>query len=148
RAGMKLVAFDRLRPDEAVAVHREPIQGIPLREAAMARTIDEEILRRDPHARVLVWVGMGHACKLPLDVNGTPRAMMARCLWQRTGIEPFCIYQLSDSGDPDMDEGLYRLVVKEAGRPIRDPVGARLPVDGYRRPIPAALRGHPVYGGM
>jgi hypothetical protein len=77
RAGMKLVAFDLHTPEEQAALRRDPIGAIPIREAAMARSIDEQILQRDHAAKVLIWVGMGHACKQPLDVNGEKQAFMA-----------------------------------------------------------------------
>jgi hypothetical protein len=145
RSGMKLVAFDRRTPAELDEIRRDPIAAAPTREAAMARNIDEQILRRDPKAKVLVWVGMGHACKQPVELNGKKEAFMALRLWQRTGIEPFSIYQLSDSGDLAYDDRLYRLLAKSGGRPIRDPNAVRLPIASFSGKISDELRRHPVY---
>jgi hypothetical protein len=148
RSGMKMVAFDRLTSAEQAEVGRDPIRGIPAREAAMARNIDEQILHRDPGAKILIWVGMGHACKQPLEVNGKMEPFMALRLWQRTGIEPFTIYQLTDSGDPALDDRLYRLVAKSAGRSFQEPKAVRLPLASFSEKIPETLRHHPLYAGM
>ena len=86
RAGMKVVAFDFRTPQEEADVQRDPIGGVPIREEAMARNIQEQILQKDPEAKVLVWVGMGHIAKQPMELEGRSESFMALRLWRRTGI--------------------------------------------------------------
>jgi hypothetical protein len=144
RTGMKLVAIDFLTPEEEEEQRREPERGGAIRETAMARHIDELILQRNPGAKLLVWVGGDHACKVPWF----SKEWMALRLWRRTGIEPFSIFQLSDSGELGNDDGIYRLLMKFRGHPPAEPMAVRLPAAGYGQAFPEALRQHPIYAEM
>jgi hypothetical protein len=143
RAGMKLVAIDFMSREDAEAQRREPERGGAIREAAMARNIDELILQRNPVEKLFVWVGGDHGCKYPWF--GVER--MGLCLWRRMGIEPFSIYQFSDSGAMGNDDSLYRMLVKFRGGAAQEPRAVRLPSDGYGR-LAESLKTHPIYSHM
>jgi len=108
----------------------------------MARNLDELILQRDPGAKLFVYAGGQHGAKTP-QWQGTE--WMAMRLWQRTGIEPFSVVQMSDTGDPPHDWKLYHLLVKAARRPVPEPMAVQWPGPGFKEEIPEALRQHPIY---
>jgi hypothetical protein len=110
----------------------------------MARHIQEEILQKDPSAKMLIWVGMGHACKAEVDGE----AFMARRLWKLTGIEPYTIYQLSDGNDPKHDSSIYRWLVITAGRSVVLPQAVCLPAGVSFTSAPDRLKRHPIYSRM
>jgi hypothetical protein len=89
---LPIVAFD-VDGDEAVWMHDHPDQAMAFREQRMAEHLVERVLRPDPTARVLIWVGHGHAQKVDMGVK-----MMALHLWHMTGEEPFSAYQLTGPG--------------------------------------------------
>jgi hypothetical protein len=97
-ADLPIVAFDLDREDSAwLQAHPEADLFIE-RERRMAEHITERILRPEPAARVLVWVGHGHGQK------GTPVKMMAQYLWELAGEEPYAVYQLTGPGNrPGVD---------------------------------------------
>jgi hypothetical protein len=64
------------------------------RERRMAEHIVERILAPYSDARVVVWVGHGHAQKIGVGIK-----MMALHLWELIGEEPFCAYQLTGDGN-------------------------------------------------
>ncbi len=88
QSGMKIVAFDVSDPAELAEMQRDPLIG-PRREDWMARNIQQRILERDPAAKIVIWVGMGHIAKKPLDVQGKSIEFMALRFWKRTGINPY-----------------------------------------------------------
>jgi hypothetical protein len=76
-----------------------PADAMAFRERRMAEHIIDRILGPEPTARVLVWVGYGHAQKVEIGVK-----MMALHLWDMTGQEPFSSYQLTGPGSrPGVD---------------------------------------------
>jgi hypothetical protein len=90
-AALPLVAFDMDTEDAAWLV-AHPKEMFSYRERRMAEHIVERIFAREPSARVLVWVGHGHAQK------GTRLKMMAQYLWELAGDEPFSACQLTGAG--------------------------------------------------
>jgi hypothetical protein len=110
----------------------------------MARHIQENTLQKDPSAKVLIWVGMGHACKVPID----GQAWMACRLWKLTGIEPYTIYQLSDGGDPRHDSRIYRWLVNAAKRRLDVPQAVCLPPSVSFSSAPDEVKHHPIYSQM
>ena len=98
RLDLPIVAFDVDERDMSW-MQSHPQQALAYRERAMAEHIVERILGPRPDARVVVWVGHGHAQKVDLGVK-----MMALHLWEITGDEPFCAYQLTGEGSrPGVD---------------------------------------------
>jgi uncharacterized iron-regulated protein len=93
RAAMKLhlpiVAFDMDEADDAW-MEEHPDDSGQYRERRMAEHIIERILQKEPAARVLIWVGYGHAYKYT-PPDGLKR--MAAWLWELSGEEPFSCYQ-------------------------------------------------------
>lgn len=72
-----------------------PEESFAYREHKMAININERIFQREPNAKVLVWVGYGHSKKSnPAD----PNKFMAQHLWELTGKEPYCAYQITGAG--------------------------------------------------
>jgi len=97
-AGLPVIAFDLDLADSAwLQAHPEADLFVE-RERRMAEHIVERILRPEPTARVLVWVGHGHGQK------GTPIKMMADYLWELAAEEPYSTYQLTGPGSrPGVD---------------------------------------------
>jgi hypothetical protein len=69
--------------------------SIDQREEGQANNLISEIFSKDKKAKVVIWVGYAHAYKRQLGASPKSRWMAAR-LWQKTGIEPFSIEQLSE----------------------------------------------------
>jgi hypothetical protein len=127
RNKLRIVAFDWLNTDDRAEIERHPEKAQWIRENAMARNIRDGILRAEPKAKILVWVGMGHACKEEIDGE----EYMARRLWKLAGIEPYSIYQLSDCGRTSPAyalpvTGIYRLAVHSARRQFSKPIAIQL----------------------
>ncbi len=106
RLGFKLVAYE----DETTGGgDREEIQG---------RNLYERVLKARPDAKVVVWAGYGHVYKRSPYPN---QKLMAQWVWELTGREPFCLYQVEDARDPlGADRAFYKpLVLDDAKRPRR-----------------------------
>ncbi len=86
---LPIVAFDMDEADHAW-MEKHPDESAEYRERRMAEHIIERILQQEPHARVLIWVGYGHAYKYILPDGFKP---MAAWLWELSGEEPFSCYQ-------------------------------------------------------
>ncbi len=86
---LPIVAFDMDEADHAW-MEEHPDDSGEYRERRMAEHIIERILQKKPAARVLIWVGYGHAykCRPPGGLK-----MMAAWLWELSGEEPFSCYQ-------------------------------------------------------
>ena len=64
------------------------------RESQQAQNIVDRILRRDPHAKIFVYVGYQHVSKASANLqDGKVARYMAYYLKERTGIDPLCIDQ-------------------------------------------------------
>jgi hypothetical protein len=113
RLDLPIVAFD-VDGGDLRWMQTHPQDAMAFRERRMAEHIVDRILAPYPDARVLVWVGHGHAQKLDMGVK-----MMALHLWDMGGDEPFSAYQLTGAGSrPGID-----LLI--------------------RHPVPTYLRGRP-----
>jgi len=86
---LPIVAFDMDEADHAW-MQAHPDESGEFRERRMAEHIIERILQQEPAARVLIWVGYGHAYKY-CPPGGLK--MMAAWLWELSGEEPFSCYQ-------------------------------------------------------
>lgn len=87
---LPIVAFDMDEVDDRAWIEEHPDESGKYRERRMAEHIIERILQKEPTARVLIWVGYGHAYKY------SPPSlfkMMAAWLWELSGEEPFSCYQ-------------------------------------------------------
>ncbi len=115
---LPIVAFDM---DEADFTWMEepPDESAEYRERRMAQHIIERILQQEPRARVLIWVGYGHAYKYT-PPDGLKR--MAAWLWELAGEDrPTRIFSCSATSHP----GRLRW---DAHRSIPDRGGWRLRV--------------------
>ena len=108
----------------------------------MARHIEERILDPDPGARVVVWTGHQHAMKRQPPHFPLPGPYMAGHLWEQTGIEPYCIYQLSETTWP---QGRFRAWSRALPAPalLRGPLVTDLGVDAAIVHPPAAPGARP-----
>ena len=68
---------------------------IDQREEEQASNLESEIFKRDEKAKAFIWVGFAHAYKHQLTDSGKSRWMAAR-LWEKTGIEPYSVEQISE----------------------------------------------------
>ncbi len=83
------------------------------REEYQAATLAERFASR-PDIRMVVHAGHGHIFKH--EVRNVGRYMAAR-LWEKTGVEPFTIWQLSN----ELPNDVYRPLIRRIG-PIAEPV--------------------------
>ena len=74
-----------------------PVERQIQREAGQAQNIIDHVLVRNPRARILVYVGYGHAHKGLSDVGGQKIGLMAEQLRVKSGIDPLCIDQAFNS---------------------------------------------------
>lgn len=75
------------------------VDQIATRERAQARNIVDAVLAENPHARLVLYVGLKHLDETPgLDDEGRPLGWMAAELTRLTGIDPLTIDQVSGSG--------------------------------------------------
>jgi hypothetical protein len=130
---------------EALLAH-----DIPQREEEQAQSL-ANIIAINPGCKMVIHAGYAHAFKQPVSGTGpgTGKWMAAR-LWEKTGIEPYCIYQsLEEYDSPD-----YPRLVELAGATDEPkmliPLPVRLP-DPQFAGIPAgaidALVIHPLCKG-
>ncbi len=63
------------------------------RESGQAKNIIDQVLAKNPRARIFVHVGHGHVSKGLTDFDGQQIGMMAEQLRVRSGIDPLCIEQ-------------------------------------------------------
>lgn len=77
------------------------------REEQQAQTL-ANIISANPDCKIVIHVGYAHSFKQP--VPGVGKWMAAR-LWEKTGIEPYCIYQ----GHAEYDSPGYPQLVELAG---------------------------------
>ncbi len=99
--GFKLGGYDLFEPD------------FDRREEYQAATLAATFASR-PDIRMVVHAGHGHVFKHPARNVG--RYMAAR-LWEKTGVEPFTIWQLSN----ELPNDVYRPLIRRIG-PITEPV--------------------------
>jgi hypothetical protein len=83
------------------------------REECQAATLAGRFASR-PDMRMVVHAGHGHVFKH--EVRNVGRYMAAR-LWEKTGVEPFTIWQLSN----ELPNDVYRTLIRQIG-PITEPV--------------------------
>jgi hypothetical protein len=140
-SGLKPIAID-VHPEESVQMAKAAAGRLEFRETCMARHL-LKILEKDPDGKILVWVGFSHARKTSEGKNRT-RWMAAR-FWKESGVEPYCIYQLSDAGDLAFQDPIYRLAVVAARRELKGPTAIRLPVASFAEAMPATVLDHPLY---
>src|SRR5207245_129046 len=82
KSGLKPIALD-LHPEDAAKMPKEPGASLPFRETTMARHL-QEILDKEPKAKIFVWVGFSHALKTPQGRRNLE--WMAARFWTSTGI--------------------------------------------------------------
>jgi hypothetical protein len=89
RAGFIPVAYEH-------TTEQEPNTGdwalrINAREEGQANNLIERVLKRDPAARIFVYVGFSHVLKGSEAFDGKTTTWMAERLRLKTGIDPLCI---------------------------------------------------------
>jgi hypothetical protein len=80
---------------------------IPQREEQQAQAL-ANIIAANPGCKMVIHAGYAHSFKQPVPVVGK---WMAARLWEKTGIEPYCIYQ----GHEEYDSPNYPRLVELAG---------------------------------
>ena len=97
--GYKLVAYD--------TQERGPSGDASFRDRTQAENIKARTFDRDPHAKVLIFAGRGHASEETAQDGWTP---MAAVLKRLTGINPLTVYAptMSQRLTPEEEDPLYR----------------------------------------
>ncbi len=102
---------------------------IPQREEEQAQRL-ANIIAANPAGKIVIHAGFAHAYKQPVPGMGAGAGQwMAARLWEKTGIEPYCIYQ----GLDEYDSPNYPRLVELAGAAdepkllIPPPLGLRDP---------------------
>lgn len=160
RAGYRPIAYEQEAsslPDSADMVDR-----IESREEEQANNLIERVLKRDPAAKLFVYVGYSHAWKGYQDMPGDRRtAWMAERLRAKSGIDPLCIDQttviepqpgsrdraLLDAIFATRDDDAVVLADKAAPGSFSSPDSARIDVQVFHRPT-KLLRGRPDWLAM
>jgi hypothetical protein len=91
RAGYIPVAYEHTTEQEPDP--EDWAARIAAREEGEANNLIERVLKRDPTARIFIYVGYSHALKGSETMNGKTQAWMAERLRLKTGIDPLCIEQ-------------------------------------------------------
>lgn len=99
--GLRLFAFDYAPEGYIPAVLKRFLRGRQTsaetinreRELHMAHNIAQQLLKREPTARVVVWTGEQHAMKRTPPGWIWQHPFMAAHLARLTGEEPFCVWQ-------------------------------------------------------
>jgi hypothetical protein len=102
-----------LRLDFQVGGYDLVVRDFDRREEYQAARLAERFASR-PEIRMVVHAGHGHIFKH--EVRNVGRYMAAR-LWEMTGVEPFTIWQLSNT----LPNEVYRSLIRQIG-PITEPV--------------------------
>ncbi|MES2103036.1 MAG: hypothetical protein V4634_03395 [Pseudomonadota bacterium] len=90
QSGWKLKAYEHIPADGSLPV----AERIAQRENGQATNLVDRIFRKDPKAKVFIYVGYSHAAKLPIrGSDGSESTWMAARLKQMTGIDPLTIDQ-------------------------------------------------------
>lgn len=113
--GLPLVAFD-VDADDMAQMQAAPNESVAFRERRMAEHLVERVLQPEPMARVLIWVGYGHAQKW--SPPGFPR-MMVQHLEHLADDAPFSAYQVSGPGRRTAVDLLIRHPAPEHRRHVR-----------------------------
>ncbi|MDJ0366539.1 hypothetical protein QMK33_15375 [Hymenobacter sp. H14-R3] len=95
--GFTLVPYEYVPTEKAA----DPMAGLLAREMGQARNI-QQILTRDPRAKIVVHVGYGHLVE---QLNSNGNGSMGGYLKKYTGLDPFTIHQvdLLEHADPQLD---------------------------------------------
>jgi hypothetical protein len=159
RAGYRPIAYEEIAT--AVDASTDMVARIESREEAQANNLMERVLKRDPRARLFVYVGYSHAFKGFQNIGNRRTAWMAERLRTKSGIDPLCIDQttviepppgsrdraLLDSMFPAQDA--YALVLAERDSPGRfmSPDAARIDIQVFHRPA-LLVKGRPDWLAM
>jgi uncharacterized iron-regulated protein len=97
--------------DQWKFVSYEPVNGP--RESGMAKNLVQKIFRQDPKAKVLIYVGYGHAYEFPVAETDDDKSKMAAQLKRLTGINPLTIDQTAmyEHVDSTRQSKLYKAAV-------------------------------------
>jgi hypothetical protein len=89
--GFSAIRYESRKQCEGCSVE----DSVDSREEQQAANLVEEIFAKDKQAKALIVVGFAHAYKYQLQGSPKSRWMAAR-LWEKTGIEPYTVEQLSE----------------------------------------------------
>jgi hypothetical protein len=111
KLGFQLVAYEgSTKPFSREIAAREEFQANALAAA----------LRDAPEGRLLVHCGYAHSFKRAVGDREDDKWMAAR-LWEKTGVEPFTVWQLSSGSSLEKSSGDYRRLFEAAGE-AKEPV--------------------------
>lgn len=117
-----------------------------LREHGQAANL-ARLFRADPKLKLVVHAGYGHVLKTPQE---TGVKLMARHLWEMTGIEPYCIWQTWHSPEEGQARQLAELLDAESEPMMLVPVPRGLSDPQFRFPpnaVDAIVLHPPSVGG-
>lgn len=80
---------------EEIESTNDPVDAINGREKAQCQNLVDRLFRKDPHARVLVHVGLDHAIEEPKQSSDKEILWLAARLKKATGIDPLTIDQIT-----------------------------------------------------
>lgn len=102
------------------------------REFVQATNIVSRVFKNDPKAKILIYVGYGHAAKFPESSNDSDESMFAAQLKRLTGIDPYTIDQatLYDQHRSKWQSATYRALHTKL-----KPATASVLTDGNGQPI-------------
>lgn len=107
RAGYRLIPYE----SDWQSPSGDSWDQINAREIQQAQHLADRILKKDPAAKILVYVGYAHATKnWRLLPDGREAGWMAARLRRETGIDPLCIDQtaMTEHSAPRFEQEVYR----------------------------------------
>jgi hypothetical protein len=109
KLGFRVIPYEFI-PEKCQPKPDNPMYCANLREVGQAQNLYDRILKDDPHAKIFIHVGRGHASK---QAEWQGMAFMARRLWGISGIEPFTVDQVhySERKNPIDERPLYRYLM-------------------------------------
>jgi hypothetical protein len=105
------------------------------RESAQAQNIIDRVLKKDPKAKIFVYVGFQHVSKKAGEQTaGASEKYMALRLKELSGIDPLCIDQISaiERTDPTLELPAYRTL--ESKGLVTEPMVFQHPSNSYFTP--------------
>lgn len=160
RAGYRPIAYEQ--EYDAMTESSDMVDRIESREEAQANNLMERVLKRDPEAKLFVYVGYSHAFKGYQEMPGNRRtAWMAERLRAKSGIDPLCIDQTTmiepqpGSRDRALLDAIFEtreddaVVLADKATPgsFSSPDPARIDAQVFHRPT-NLLRGRPDWLAM
>ena len=103
--------------DDTVGANLSGMASVAAREQAECDNLMNRIFKKQPAAKVLIYVGYEHATEVPMKTKSGPMPWMAARLKAATGVDPLTIDQttVSELSNDSSARQLYELIAARVG---------------------------------